>query len=508
MATSMDHETGTSVSTIRGLQSLNTALLAEHNVRIDDPPRSRPPSQPSSPHSVFPSSPDSPSALSPTLRARLRSTGLHFRPHHPVPHAPFTCSSSDSLWPDAWRSPPASPWPARGGHAALAAQLLDENEDIIEVGIWEEELRWDGNSGCVRSSVLRASTDWIEHRDAHGLERAEPARNVEIVALPGYDPEDHVETILHRMLPVVHSPFYQVSDVINHDHPPSVILANMLSSSSTPLYTVMVVLTNSAPSSSEKALFASLSTNIPLIVLPPLPAQSSYPPSRPTPTTPVALSAFRPASAQALRTGLFRTPATLAALRAEGAARFLRWREVERAVQRFGAQAPILATPVVGEDGQGKRGRARWDKAAWEAEWEGTLSQDVAVHLRRRRESTLHASRQHQHRQTSYFRGHAQSELERRGPTSTSCAGPALDPLHIPSLVMFSFSLLGPLRARIAHSFGFSIRPPPPDDGDSNREARVGSEAGYGLGFGFGLGLALVGAFCAGIGLGLLAARG
>ncbi len=40
--------------------------------------------------------------------------------------------------------------------------------------------------------LVRASTDWIDRRDAHGLEKFEPARNVEIHELPGYEYTDNV----------------------------------------------------------------------------------------------------------------------------------------------------------------------------------------------------------------------------------------------------------------------------------------------------------------------------
>jgi len=44
--------------------------------------------------------------------------------------------------------------------------------------------------------LLRASTDWVEHRDAHGLEKFEPIRNVEILEVPGYEHIDDVSRCL------------------------------------------------------------------------------------------------------------------------------------------------------------------------------------------------------------------------------------------------------------------------------------------------------------------------
>lgn len=56
--------------------------------------------------------------------------------------------------------------------------ILEDNEDIVDVGPWEE---------VEHGRLLRASTDWIEHNDPHGLEKFEPTRNVEILELSGYD---------------------------------------------------------------------------------------------------------------------------------------------------------------------------------------------------------------------------------------------------------------------------------------------------------------------------------
>ena len=54
----------------------------------------------------------------------------------------------------------------------IAGILLEGNEDVVDVG--PSEVTNDG-------LVIRASTDWIEHNDAHGLEKFEPSRNVEIL---------------------------------------------------------------------------------------------------------------------------------------------------------------------------------------------------------------------------------------------------------------------------------------------------------------------------------------
>lgn len=68
------------------------------------------------------------------------------------------------------------------GKSFLTGLLLEDNEDVVDVGTWED---W---SGCqdAYGKVLRASTDWFEQHEVFGLERYEPTRNVEIVELPGY----------------------------------------------------------------------------------------------------------------------------------------------------------------------------------------------------------------------------------------------------------------------------------------------------------------------------------
>jgi hypothetical protein len=87
------------------------------------------------------------------------------------------------------------------GKSFLTGLLLEDNEDVVEVGTWED---WEvGDPGGVGSNsdingsfgygkVLKASTDWLELRDPYGSERYEPARNVHIVELPGYSQDADV----------------------------------------------------------------------------------------------------------------------------------------------------------------------------------------------------------------------------------------------------------------------------------------------------------------------------
>ena len=76
---------------------------------------------------------------------------------------------------------------------------------------------------------MHVSTDWIEDRDRHRLEHVEPARNAEIVELPPCDGHSEVrrltlflclfpnlvqaQSIVERILPVIHYPFREVLDI-------------------------------------------------------------------------------------------------------------------------------------------------------------------------------------------------------------------------------------------------------------------------------------------------------
>jgi len=67
--------------------------------------------------------------------------------------------------------------------AFVSSLLLDDNEDVVDVGPWE-----DGP----HARTIKASTDWLEHSDAHGLERFEPLRNVEFTEFPAYESDADV----------------------------------------------------------------------------------------------------------------------------------------------------------------------------------------------------------------------------------------------------------------------------------------------------------------------------
>jgi len=326
------------------------------------------------------------------------------------------------------------------GRSYLSGLLIEDNEDVVEAGIWEQ---------AEYGSSLRASTDWIEHRDAHGLEKFEPSRNVELIELPEYDDNDDPHAVIQSLVSVIQTPFYSISELINPKRRPCPILANLISSPSTPLYTALIFLLPSSPSAFEQLIIDNLGPQIPIIVLPRQPTPSCLQTSK--------LSSFRPTSAIALRTGLFRSPETLSTLRNEATDGFLRWREVERAVD-------VIHSSRRKEDAvRGRDEQEMWSKAKWESDWETSLSHDVARRLRR---GTL----------TEKNLNRPQDELSspRR---SASCVGNTFDPLHLPSLLMISVSLLGPLHAHIWKSIVTTVEKP---------------------------GVAFLGGFCVGIGVGLL----
>jgi hypothetical protein len=159
-------------------------------------------SQPSSPRSALPSPPDSPSGESvsslPSVSSSFFYSSGAASPGHQ--HSDHSRGEADQLRLviPSLTLPPALPHATTYGQTlgdlkllilggkgigktTLANLLLESNDDVVEIGGWEYF-----DEEC-RANVLRASTDWIEHGDAHGLNNFEPARNVEIIELPGYD---------------------------------------------------------------------------------------------------------------------------------------------------------------------------------------------------------------------------------------------------------------------------------------------------------------------------------
>jgi len=273
--------------------------------------------------------------------------------------------------------------------------------------------------------------------------------------------------VVESVLSLIHAQFKPVHDLLNPDSPPSSTLVNLLSSLYTPFYTALIILTSTSPTHFDTSLVEQLSPHIPIIALPP------FPPSR---RSSQHLSSFRPANSVSLRSHLFRSPETLACLRMEAADRFLRWREVQRVHNALTLSIPTTSPSHLKVHPRSPT-KIRWNKADWEAEWDYKLSKEI---------SDLH---------TSAFPPHSPSKSPSPS-NSSSCvayyAPTTFDPLHLPSIFMFSLSLLVPLRNRI---FG---EPMETLDGPTATTKRTES-VNWGI-------LGIVGAFCAGIGLGVLIA--
>lgn len=213
-----------------------------------------------------------------------------------------------------------------------------------------------------------------------------------------------------------------------------------------------------APTPLDKEIIQALSTDIPLIVLPRL----SGPQRALGSAFSAKLSAFRPSSAVALRSGLFHSPETVALLRSEAVDRFLRWREVERAVEGIcdGSHRTTDDTHFESSRREVPVPADSWNKARWEAEWMENHSRDVAVRMRVRQGTiTGRRSKRRTSIPAQFEEGSSESRRRHRQPTTppqdkqpSEQPHASFDPLHLPSLLMLSLSLLGPLKARLGET--------------------------------------------------------
>lgn len=73
----------------------------------------------------------------------------------------------------------------------VVSLLSDHNyPELVHVGQWDD-LTLDDSEEMV-AQTIRMSTDWIEHREAHGEDRYEPSSNIELVHLREYDSQEQV----------------------------------------------------------------------------------------------------------------------------------------------------------------------------------------------------------------------------------------------------------------------------------------------------------------------------
>ncbi|VDB96531.1 unnamed protein product [Peniophora sp. CBMAI 1063] len=354
------------------------------------------PSLPSSPHSsALPSPPDSPNSVSslPSLNSSFFLSSADVSPPHPA--TDVARDSTAGLVIPSLTLPPALSQPTAYGKTLAdlrlivlggsAEFLLDGNKDIVDVAQPE--------AAPLRGArIIRASTDWIEHSDGHGLDRFEPSHNVEILEIARSGGGHDMSRLTEQLLNIVHAPFREVHDLLDPTPTNSALLSNLVSSPTSPLYTAFIVL-SSGLSTQERSLIAALGTAVPVIILPPVAGTHTR--------VRLPLSTFRPQTPVALRTALFRAPDTLATLRTEAADRFFAWREREMVAARPRASS------------------ASWDKSAWEADWAATMSRAAS---RRAKPTT-------------------------GGEPAPPCV--PLDPLHLPSLLAFSLSLFTPTRERL-----------------------------------------------------------
>lgn len=160
----------------------------------------------------------------------------------------------------------------------------------------------------------------------------------------------------------------------------------------------------------------------------------------------------------------------------EAVDRFLRWREVRKIHNAM--SPPVTTTSHTLHKGHPRcpTRTTKWNKADWEAEWDYRLSQEV---------SDLNKP----------FLPPSPSKPDSPRNSSSNCGAyyspPTFDPLHLPSVFMFSMSLLSPLRYRI---FG-----EPTETLDGSTTTRNTKPFNWGI-------IGIMGAFCAGIGLGMLIA--
>jgi hypothetical protein len=181
----------------------------------------------------------------------------------------------------------------------------------------------------------------------------------------------------------------------------------------------------------------------------------------------------------------------------EAAGRFLRWREVERVVRRLhgGDHDSTVSTlyssssysysrglskerGVKRRNGDERKGTTQngwrgWDKEKWEREWMADFSRDVAVGVKERSvllgEGVPQGEEEGQQEDGDGVRSEVEGSLARGNEEGEGDgddldekhAAPRIiaythshsfDPLHFPSLFLFTMSMLGPLKTRVVEA--------------------------------------------------------
>ncbi|KAL0946043.1 hypothetical protein HGRIS_012317 [Hohenbuehelia grisea] len=409
--------------------------------------------------------------------------------------------------------------------------LVEDIEDIVDVGPWEAfkprvahsdgQGTGDAAAGSTepprndrRSSwkTLHASTDWIEHHDAHGLEKFEPAKNVEVlevtIEVPSLSDNSEAEgtrSIKSSIAPslldlrdLILTSYYDLASVLNPSLPPytSPLVHSLASASTSPLFAALILVhdTHLSPIidfshdrihmgrrrrssklalessfvAAERAVIQALSPYIPII-------------------SPPTLSTLSFGSLHHIHPRAVLQAPTLSLLRGDAADHFLRWYEIERIVSSSSTETAVagLASPALednapslyavpqgsptdkgkgrlisegdGTDSQPTKSPKRRahdeDFARRRLIWEADLSADVA---RRRRSEpystqspplTARPSSAASLRLGDSIMSSTYSRVVNCAPAHV-VGSPPFDPLHLPSVLWLSLSLIGPLGRR------------------------------------------------------------
>ncbi|KAI0089556.1 hypothetical protein BDY19DRAFT_110174 [Irpex rosettiformis] len=491
----------------------------------------------------------------------------------------------------------------------VVSLLTDENyPEVVHIGGWDD-FTADGDEEVV-AQAIRISTDWIEHREAHGEDRYEPCGNVELVKLGEYDSLDQPDATLNAALSIIQASFRAVSaseeplaadssasTLSSSTNPSSTLVTSLLHpplSGGTALFTAAVIAPSTPPSPTDEHLITTLRTHLPVIVLSPSLHENTPNPDSNAPSSsshgPSHLSATQTSiSPSELRALLYHNHHAVNTLRREAAELFLRW---EGYSPEIIAEALGLAKEATGDPSDPQQFGEFVPEAQEQTNTSGPAeTREVALKTRTssrkdgvkpRRDSTTSKGtlRGSQRAGTSTVRGRPRGYTMERRKTITAATharpvvGPlarldslvssqttsqasslsppvqsrrrryavehglsaasgcaqghddsfvrngsfsTFDPLHIPSLVRLALEglLLGPLRLRLSRLFG---RGSTPDDGFKldGKEAGCSYYTGTadldakkrGASGGSFVPIALIaGAFCAGMGVGVILAR-
>jgi hypothetical protein len=129
--------------------------------------------------------------------------------------------------------------------------------------------------------------------------------------------------------------------------------------------------------------------------------------------------------------------------------RFLRWREVERAVKEIKSNGKRKRDHEISTEG--------WTKAQWETEWMESHSIHVARRMREgtitQRDVATRSNPQLLSPNSPEEHGDYEEKDERYlDPSCQPCSSRSFDPLHLPSLLFVSLSLFKPLKSRMKQS--------------------------------------------------------